>query len=145
MSVPSQAPSLLLLLLHLLLLHLLLLLLLLLLLQVLVLDVGSLHPPETAAPNTEAAAAAAANPEASAPASLHIKSVQECSLHCALIPGCNDFSYCSTTTGCGTGCAEWAAQHSPGEPCAQPLWHTVHSAQGSRPWGNLVHQYSCSS
>ncbi|WIA16229.1 hypothetical protein OEZ85_012940 [Tetradesmus obliquus] len=81
--------------------------------MVLVLDVGSLHAPEPATPGTEAAAAAAANPEATAAAGLYIKSVQECSLHCALLPGCNAFSYCSTTTGCGAGCAEWAAQHPP--------------------------------
>ncbi|KAF6255978.1 hypothetical protein COO60DRAFT_1702547 [Scenedesmus sp. NREL 46B-D3] len=68
--------------------------------QVLVLDVSSLRLTEAAAPGTEAAAAAAANPEATAAASLYVKSVQECSLHCALVPGCNAFSYCTTPTGC---------------------------------------------
>jgi hypothetical protein len=99
------------------------LLLLLLLVQVLVLDVGSLHLIEAAEPGTEAAAAEAANPEAKAAAAFYVKSVQECSLHCALIPGCNAFSYCSTTTGCGAGCAEWTARHPPGEgECCSPRY-----------------------
>jgi hypothetical protein len=80
-----------------------------------VLDVGSLHLIEAAEPGTEAAAAEATNPDAKAAAALYVKSVQECSLHCALIPGCNALSYCSTTTGCGAGCAEWTARHPPGE------------------------------